>query len=111
MKKNMEIEKILRKSMDETAKAIAGLKVLTEPIAPDNAIGRLSRMEAISEKSVNERALRNAENKLLRLEEALHRIKKDEYGVCLNCEEPIPKARLKVLPEASICLNCAKANE
>ena len=34
------------------------------PIAPENAIGRVSRMDAINNKSVNEAALKKAEIKL-----------------------------------------------
>ena len=105
------IEAILRSSIVETKSDVKKLKELTKPIPPDNAIGRLSRMEAISEKSVNEKAVANAENKVQCLEEALNRLEKDEYGECLNCEEPISKARLKVMPESAICLNCATARE
>ena len=57
---------------------IAGLKAdidaykgLTQPIAPDDSIGRLTRMEAINSKSINEAALRKARNKLTRLERTL----------------------------------------
>ena len=35
---------------------------LTKPISPENAIGRISRMDAINNKSVNEAALRNSKN-------------------------------------------------
>lgn len=107
----IEIEKILKSSIEETGEDLKKLKELTKPIPPDNAIGRLSRMEAISEKSVNERAVTNIENKLAQLKEALHRLEIGEYGECLICEEPITKARLKVMPESAICLNCARIRE
>lgn len=106
-----EIRKILESSIEETRVDLKNLREMAKPIAPDNAIGRLSRMEAINEKGVNDRAVANAENKIQRLEEALHRLEKGEYGECLVCEEPISSARLKVMPEATICLNCAKARE
>jgi DnaK suppressor protein len=107
----IKIEKNLKSSIGETQQNLIKLKELTKPISPDNAIGRLSRMEAINEKSVNERAVENIENKLVRLKEALHRIEIDEYGECVNCEEPISKARLRVIPESAICLKCATARE
>lgn len=110
-KEKLEIEAILKSSIEETRADLLKLKELTKPIAPDNAIGRLSRMEAINEKSVNEKAVANAENKVQSLEEALHRLEKGEYGECLVCEEPISKARLKVIPESAVCLNCASARE
>ena len=53
------------------SKKISDLKELTKPISPENAIGRVSRMDAINNKSVNEAALRTSENKLKKLKYAL----------------------------------------
>ena len=38
--------------------------------------------------------------------EALDRLDSGEYGVCLNCDEPIPVKRLDALPWAKYCLQC-----
>ena len=43
-----------------TVKANLDYKEITKPIAPENAIGRISRMDAINNKSVTEAALRQA---------------------------------------------------
>jgi RNA polymerase-binding protein DksA len=45
------------------------------------------------------------------VEEALQRIEKNEYGKCLSCGEPIPKARLKALPHARLCIRCKQLEE
>lgn len=50
---------------------------------------------------------RNAEDLLRKVERALDRIEKGEYGVCESCGEPIPAARLEVLPYATLCVACA----
>ena len=39
---------------------------------------------------------------------ALERIAAGTYGVCENCGEDIGEARLKVVPEATRCVNCAQ---
>ena len=39
--------------------------------------------------------------------DALERIEKGTYGLCLECGKPIPQARLEAIPEAELCLNCA----
>nr|WP_281347568.1 TraR/DksA C4-type zinc finger protein [Entomospira nematocera] len=31
------------------------------------------------------------------------------YGVCVKCGKMIDKARLEVLPEASMCIDCQKS--
>ncbi len=39
---------------------------------------------------------------------ALEKIKKGTYGLCEKCHQPIDEKRLKVSPEARICLKCKK---
>ena len=44
---------------------------------------------------------------LEQIEAALVRIEDGLYGVCLECEAKIPKARLQVLPQTPHCVKCA----
>jgi DnaK suppressor protein len=39
--------------------------------------------------------------------EALVRIERDEYGVCVSCGEDIAPRRLEVMPTATRCIKCA----
>ena len=41
------------------------------------------------------------------IDEALDRITQGNYGVCASCGQDIPPARLNVLPEATMCADCA----
>jgi len=43
------------------------------------------------------------------VEEALDRLANGDYGVCMNCEEPIPAKRLKALPWARYCVPCQES--
>ena len=49
--------------IDNVKTDIENLKELVKPISPDNAIGRLSRMEALNEKSVNQANLDKAQKR------------------------------------------------
>jgi DnaK suppressor protein len=89
-------------------KDIVAYKELTRPIAPDNAIGRISRMEAINSKSINEETLRMTEQTLVKLQHALKIIDDEDFGICIECDEPIPFARLMILPETNLCVVCAE---
>ena len=40
---------------------------------------------------------------------ALEIIDNGKYGICSECEEPIPEARLKVIPFAAHCIECLDA--
>ncbi len=86
---------------------IIGLKELTKPIAPDCAIGRVSRMDAINNKSVNEAALRQKEQQLKGLEIALNEIDSEKFGICISCGRTIPTGRILIMPESKKCVSCA----
>ncbi len=95
----------------ETIKAdIHTYRELAKPVAPDAAIGRLTRMEAINSKSINEAALNKAKNRLTKLESTLQTIDDPDFGICRECEEPIPFARLLIMPDSHMCVNCADAD-
>jgi DnaK suppressor protein len=40
------------------------------------------------------------------IDRALHKIGVGTYGVCERCANPIPRARLKALPYAALCVGC-----
>ena len=47
------------------------------------------------------------ENKYMRyLDEALERVERGDYGDCKVCGKPIPKARLKAVLHATMCVPC-----
>ena len=89
---------------------IDNLEELTQPIAPENSIGRITRMDAVNTKSLNEATLRQSRLKLGQLEHALHRIEINDttFGQCSTCSESIPLPRLLLMPESDKCVNCAK---
>ncbi|HHH50646.1 MAG TPA: TraR/DksA family transcriptional regulator [Saprospiraceae bacterium] len=83
------------------------LEALTQPISPENSIGRISRMDAINNKSVAEAALRNSKKKLGKLKLALTKVDLPEFGKCKLCKNPIPMGRLMFMPESTRCVRCA----
>ena len=86
---------------------IAEYRELTKPIPPNDAIGRVSRMDAINNRSVNEAALRTAEQQKAHLLRALERLKDDKFGLCHACGERIPIGRILLVPGATRCVRCA----
>ncbi len=102
-----KLENLIREKIEVLKNDIMSYKQLTKPIPPDDSIGRLTRMEAISSKSINEAALCNAQYTLSKLERALQTIDDQYFGFCRECEEPIPIPRLLVLPETDLCVECA----
>jgi len=102
------IKKIIREQIAKTEWAITQYEDMSQPVAPENSIGRLSRMDAINNKSVAESALRQARRKLKKLQLALSRIDDPQFGVCVRCKKDIPPKRLILMPESRYCVNCAR---
>ena len=98
----------IQKRIGDLKKDIKSYQVLTRPVAPDNAIGRLTRMEAINSKSINEAALNKAEQALSKMERTLRMIDDPDFGLCCECEEPIPFKILMIVPESDLCVQCAE---
>jgi DnaK suppressor protein len=50
---------------------------------------------------------------LQKVEYLIERIKKEEegFGICEECGQPIPKERLMIVPEATLCVNCQRELE
>ncbi|MFW5754308.1 MAG: TraR/DksA family transcriptional regulator, partial [Marinilabiliaceae bacterium] len=57
------IRSTIERKIDKARREIKELEELTRPIAPENSIGRVSRMDAINNKSVNEAALAQTRQK------------------------------------------------
>ncbi len=102
------IEKAIIDEIAKTQDSIISYKALTQPIAPENAIGRISRMDAINNKTVNEAALKTAEQKLKNLNVALNNINDADFGMCFKCHSPIPLGRILLMPHTRHCVNCAR---
>ncbi|MFT6998807.1 MAG: DnaK suppressor protein [Cryomorphaceae bacterium] len=102
-----EIMVRISEEIKKTGREIIDLKELTKPISPENAIGRVSRMDAINNKSVNENRLRVAENKIKKLHHSLRKSKEPNFGICARCGNDIQIGRLILLPESNFCIRCA----
>ena len=103
-----EFRKVILDEIESQKHQIESLLKSIKPIAPDNAIGRLTRMEAIGSKGIGEASLGFAQRKLARLETALNKIENSEFGVCIRCSSPIPKDRMILMPESVTCVACAE---
>jgi DnaK suppressor protein len=54
---------------------------------------------------------RNRSDVLERVTAALERIDDDSFGLCAECEEPIPAKRLELMPYVELCVDCQQAHD
>jgi DnaK suppressor protein len=47
----------------------------------------------------------------VRIQEAMTRQAQGRYGICEACEQPIPRARLRARPQATLCISCQRLRE
>ena len=102
------IKEKLLSEITSTQKKLNEYTELCKPIAPENSIGRISRMDAINNKSVVEAALREAKNKMQQLQVMQKKIKDSDFGACVKCKKEIPFGRLMIRPHSKFCVNCAQ---
>lgn len=53
----------------------------------------------------------NANIILMKINDALDKIKKGTYGICDKCGKPISEERLTAVPYSTLCIDCKKAEE
>ena len=104
-KENIEVQ--IKEKIEKLEAEIITLKDLTQPISPDSAIGRVSRMDAINNKSVNEAALRKKQSQLIALKETIKNLDDPMFGKCIKCGAEIPLGRIMIMPESKKCVRCA----
>ncbi len=72
------------------------------------AVGRLSRMDAMLSQSMGKAQQIRRDQAKTRILAALARIETGEFGYCLDCGEPIDEKRLNVDPTLPKCLSCTR---
>lgn len=80
-----------------------------EAVAPDKAIGRLSRLDSMQMQEVAKEAARQRGIRIHRLRDALKRMDLGGYGLCSACGEWIDFARLNARPEILKCSDCEES--
>jgi RNA polymerase-binding transcription factor DksA len=97
----------LRHSLEETRRRIAALEdELGEKLESD--LGRGD--PAVTSREVNRALLKRLREHAAELERALSRLSEGEYGTCTRCGRPIHPDRLAVLPDAKLCIECARSS-
>jgi DnaK suppressor protein len=70
------------------------------------SVGRLSRMDAMQQQSMDLAREERRRHRLAVLNAALRRLDEDEYGYCLACGEDVLPERLDIDPAVTLCVAC-----
>ena len=107
--KNKELNQIKQMLEEERAEIVAQLANEQELDAENPDRSDLAQAYDIRQRRD---ALRQQnEEKLEKIDAALQRYDEGVYGICIECEQPIPMPRLEVLPFARYCIACKQKQD
>ena len=99
---------MIRNEMDQLKQLSETAKDSRAPVTLDQqSVGRLSRMDAMQQQSMELATEERRQRRLAALAAALRRVKSGDYGYCLKCDDKIAAGRLAVDPAVSLCIDCA----
>ncbi len=96
----------LESDRDRVQARIAAIQGAERKEASD---GKTDNAHLWEDADIRDGDLDEAVDELGEIDNALQRIDLGSYGVCATCGEPIPDARLEVMPYAVKCVNCAES--
>ncbi len=110
MQKDLEVRRqvlLARRQELEDISALSAAERATVTL-DQQAVGRLSRMDAMQNQETAKATERSRQAELSRIARALLRIDTGDYGICDRCGGEIGARRLEVDPSALFCISCAR---
>lgn len=108
-----QVEELREELIRALAKLERSMKISDEAARPveldQAAVGRLSRIDSIQNQSLTQGLQERERARLGAIVQALERIEKGSYGICVDCEDPIRYERLLIFPETATCTACGAA--
>lgn len=101
-----ELKALIEARIAELEESIPRLRERTAPVAPDVAIGRLSRTDSMMNAGTAAIALKDSESRLTRLRNRLAKIDSPNFDKCGLCESQIEWGRLIAALDRGICPTC-----
>ena len=101
-----EIRRHIEKEIESLERSIETLADLNESEVQSDANDWFTSKESNRSKEINEMTLVKARQKIISLRGVLKRIDNPDFGNCTVCNKPIPVGRLKIVPNATRCMEC-----
>ena len=104
IKQKLEVQREILLKRLENGRLSKGFEDMLNPDKADRAmISRNNNSENI--------LLNHSEQQLQDIDQALNRLEKGTYGICLDCGENIQPARLEIIPTAALCIKCQRIQD
>ena len=117
-KKDLEAFKVdIQKKKDAAIQDLSKIKKRTDNLIDQsnaNSIYSSHMADAGSDHQEMENAyymMQREDSFIKYLDKALNMIEEGTFGVCISCDELIPKARLEEVPHSNKCVDCKEKNK
>jgi len=103
----VDVEKLERaryETLEDMEHLRAELRNMAEPSADEADLDAYEREKTWA-------LIQTLERKVDSIDHALRMARNGTYGICENCSNRIDPARLEILPEATLCLECQRQKE
>ena len=107
----MSMRQILIKRRDALRKALAGDLSLLKDLNSQNSGDVVDAALDSVQDEISSKLAEVESRELASIENALERMRSGQYGLCENCNDKIPMARLNALPYATLCIECQREME
>ena len=104
----------LKKELIEKRESLRSMQTETRKVDGESESAlkdMVDRSDAEEAWFTKERMNQHWKLELSRIDKALHRMEAGTFGICEDCDDSIPLKRLRVRPDANLCLNCQESSE
>ncbi|ADV46301.1 TraR/DksA family transcriptional regulator [Nitratifractor salsuginis] len=102
----IEFKKSIEREIETLSEEIERLQASLYPERGEGPSDKVAHISFKQDQQVHIQRYNEAVKRLNRLKQAYARIDTPEYGICRECEEPIPLERLRLAPESLYCVAC-----
>lgn len=102
----MQTDKYRKVLSEERSYILATQTQKTEVISQQGRVAEEDQAPISHEQFISLKVNGISQSKLRLVNEALERLRDGGYGICDNCDEPIPSRRLQAVPWAKYCVTC-----
>ncbi|XZE52752.1 TraR/DksA family transcriptional regulator [Planctomycetaceae bacterium SH139] len=106
-----KLRDVLVRRRDALRRAMAGDLNQLQELRDQGPGDMLDAAVDTAQDELNSQLLEVESRELEQIEEALNRLKSGSFGLCEECEKPIPLKRLQALPYATECIDCKRKSE
>ncbi len=97
---------IIEGEIEKLSDEVLAIQKALYPKKGEGPSDKVAHLNFKLDQSIHIQRYEEANKRLNRLKHAYLKIDSPQYGICKECEEPIPMERLRLMPESMYCVAC-----